>query len=79
MLHVLAKQNQVLADLTVNADAVIGDLAGNRKDVGRFVTEAKDTAPASAERRGDIAAGLQRLPTFLRELKPTMAELGVDA
>ncbi len=31
---------------------------------------------ASAERRAQIAASLQRLPTFLRELEPTMAKLG---
>jgi len=79
VLKVLARQNQVLKDLTTNADTVIGDLAGNRRDVGRFVKEAEDVATASAERRADIAAGLQRLPTFLRELRPTMAELGATA
>ena len=60
VLATLGAQNRILGDLTVNADKVVGDLAANRKDVGRFVTEAKDTAQASAERRGDIAAGLQR-------------------
>jgi phospholipid/cholesterol/gamma-HCH transport system substrate-binding protein len=79
VLEVLARQNQVLKDLTSNADTVIGDLAGNRRNVGRFVKEAEDVATTSAERRRDIAAGLQRLPTFLRELKPTMAELGATA
>ena len=49
---------------------MIGDLADNRKDVGRFVTETRQTAAASAERRAEIAASLQRLPTFLRELAP---------
>ena len=68
-----------LKNLTSNADVVIGDLADNRKDVGRFVKETEDVATASAERRRDIAAGLQRLPTFLRELRPTMAELGAAA
>ena len=79
VLDILARQNQVLKDLTTNADTVIGDLAGNRKNVGRFVKEAEDVATTSATRREDIAAGLQRLPTFLRELKPTMAELGATA
>jgi ABC-type transporter Mla subunit MlaD len=79
VLAVLAKQNQVLADLTTDADAVIGDLADNRRDVGRFVTETRQTASASAERRAEIAASLQRLPTFLRELEPTMAQLGEAA
>jgi phospholipid/cholesterol/gamma-HCH transport system substrate-binding protein len=79
VLKILARQNQVLKDLTTNADVVIGDLAENRRNVGRFVKETEDAATASAERRRDIAAGLQRLPTFLRELKPTMAELGATA
>jgi virulence factor Mce-like protein len=79
VLDVLGRQNQVLKDLTSNADVVIGDLADNKKDVGRFVKETEDVATTSAERRRDIAAGLQRLPTFLRELRPTMAELGATA
>jgi ABC-type transporter Mla subunit MlaD len=79
VLAILAKQNQTLAQLTENADTVIGDLAANRKDVGRFVVETRQTATASAERRAEIRASLQRLPTFLRELTPTMASLGQAA
>jgi hypothetical protein len=58
---------------------VIGDLADNRKDVGRWVTETRQTAEASAERRAAIRGSLQRLPTFLRERTPTMAALGQAA
>ncbi|HWM12639.1 MAG TPA: MlaD family protein [Solirubrobacteraceae bacterium] len=76
VLAILAEQNQVLGNLTRDADVVIGDLAGNRKDVGRWVTETRQTAAASAERRAEIAASLRRLPAFLRELEPTMAKLG---
>src|SRR3954471_6188103 len=76
VLAILADQNTTLANLTHDADTVIGDLAANRKNVGRFVTETRQTAQASAERRQQIAASLQRLPTFLRELEPTMAKLG---
>src|SRR4051812_9020871 len=79
VLEKLARQNTTLKQLVTNADRVIGDLSANRKDVGRFVVEARNTAQASAERRADIAAGLQRLPTFLRELKPTMPDLGSAA
>jgi virulence factor Mce-like protein len=75
-LKLLGEQNQLLADLTVNADKVVGDLAANRKDVGRFVVKANDTAQASAERRPQIAAGLQKLPGFLEQLQPTMKSLG---
>jgi virulence factor Mce-like protein len=76
VLAILADQNKVLANLTHDADAVIGDLAENRTNVGRFVTETRQTASASAERRREIAESLQRLPGFLRELEPTMAKLG---
>jgi phospholipid/cholesterol/gamma-HCH transport system substrate-binding protein len=76
VLAILADQNKVLADLTTDADAVIGDLAKNRTNVGRFVTETRQTASASAERREQIAASLARLPAFLRELEPTMEKLG---
>jgi virulence factor Mce-like protein len=76
VLATLASQNQILRDLTVNADQVVGDLAANRKDVGRFVTQARRTAQASAQRRGDLAAGFRQLPGFLEQLQPTMASLG---
>jgi virulence factor Mce-like protein len=76
VLATLADQNRVLGDLAVEADRVVGDLAANRKDVGRFVTEARNTAQASAERRDDIAAGLRELPGLLEQLQPTMQSLG---
>ena len=76
VLDKLYAQNQTLKQLITDADTTIGDLADNKRNVGRWVVETKETAAASAERRDDIAAGLQRLPTFLRELRPTMAQLG---
>jgi virulence factor Mce-like protein len=79
VLAILAEQNRVLADLATNADTVIGDLAANRRDVGAFVTEARQTAATAADRRAAIAAGLRRLPGFLRELEPTLAKLGAAA
>jgi virulence factor Mce-like protein len=76
VLAKLASQNQVLKNLVTNADRVLADLSGNRKDVARWVVEARDTAQASAERRSAISAGWRKLPGFLEELKPTMASLG---
>jgi virulence factor Mce-like protein len=76
VLATLASQNRILADLTVNADKVVGDMAANHKDVGRWVLKARDTAVASAQRRAAIAAGFQRLPGFLEQLRPAMAALG---
>jgi hypothetical protein len=62
-----------------DADRVIGKLAANRRDVGRFVQEAEDTSSASAERADDIATNFSKLPQFVRELRPTMAALGEAA
>jgi virulence factor Mce-like protein len=79
VLAILARQNLTLRDLVTNADRVIGDLAGNHKDVGRWVVEARDTARTSAQRRAQIAEGFRRLPGFLEQLRPTMASLGTVA
>jgi virulence factor Mce-like protein len=76
VLDKLNAQNQTLKQLITDADTTLGDLADNKRNVGRWVVETKETAAASAERRADIAAGLRRLPTFLRELRPTIAQLG---
>ena len=75
LLGILAEHNRVIRELVGNADRVIGKLAANRRDVGRFVDEAEDTASASAQRADDIAENFERLPRFVRELRPTMAKL----
>ena len=76
VLGILANQNRVLQDLTLNADTVITALARNKKDVGRWVVEAKNTSEASAERQAALAATWHKLPGFLAQLRPTMAALG---
>ena len=79
VLAILAHQNQVLADLAVNGDAVVTALANNHRNVGRWVVEARDTAQASAERRAALAASFHKLPAFLAQLRPAMAALGQTA
>jgi ABC-type transporter Mla subunit MlaD len=76
VLKILADQRLVIRDLTENADRVVGELADRRKEVSRFVREARDTAKVSGARAEFVRGQLQRLPTFLRELRPTMAALG---
>jgi ABC-type transporter Mla subunit MlaD len=76
LLEVLAEHDTVIRDLVTDADTVLKRLSDNRKDVGRFVVEARDTAAASAERRDDIRTNFRKLPDFLEELTPTMASLG---
>jgi ABC-type transporter Mla subunit MlaD len=75
LLAVLAKQNRVLARLARDSDEALGPLARERERVSSWIVEANATGEASAERRGDISRGINRLPAFLRELKPLMADL----
>lgn len=76
VLAILASQNRTLADLAKNSDAVLTPLAAKRKQVADFIVQANKTAQATAERRADIAAGIQRFPAFLRQLRPTLTDLG---
>lgn len=75
LLAILADHNRVIKQLVRDADRVVGKLADNRENVGRFFGEAEDTASASAERSNDIATNFRKLPRFLTELTPTMAAL----
>jgi len=75
VLRILARQNTVLQDLITDADVVIKDMSDNRNDIARWAKETRQTASASAERREDIRGSLQRLPTLLRVLRPTITEL----
>jgi ABC-type transporter Mla subunit MlaD len=76
VLAILAAQNRTLADLAKNSDAVLAPLAAKRRQVADFIVQANRTAQATAEVRGDISAGIQRFPAFLRQLKPTLTDLG---
>ena len=63
-----AARTRCIKDLTTNADTVIGDLAGNRQDVGRFVKEAEDAA-----------TDLGRAPPRHRRGPPAAADLPARA
>jgi ABC-type transporter Mla subunit MlaD len=75
LLAVLADQNRTLANLARDSDAALGPLARERRRVSDWIVQANATGEASAERRGDIRRGINRLPEFLRKLKPLMADL----
>jgi phospholipid/cholesterol/gamma-HCH transport system substrate-binding protein len=55
---------------------VLAPPARERSHVSGAIENASEVAAATAERRGDLEADLERLPLFLRELKPTMVRLG---
>ncbi|MCW3011783.1 MAG: hypothetical protein JWO90_2187, partial [Solirubrobacterales bacterium] len=76
VLELLADQNEVLRKLAVDSDASLAPLARDRERVASFVTQARKVSDATAERRVDLEANIERLPAFLRELRPTMTRLG---
>ena len=79
VLRLLASQNDRLEQLAVDSDTVIAPLTRERKTITSFIENASDVAEATAERRDALAANFERLPTFLRELRPTMVRLGALA
>lgn len=76
VLAILASQNQALAKLQSDSDAILQPLARERAAVAGFIDSSGETAEASAERRADIERGLAKLPRTLEELRLTMRELG---
>jgi phospholipid/cholesterol/gamma-HCH transport system substrate-binding protein len=75
VLAILAQQNRALAELARDSDTVLAPLARERRQITGFISNANETAQATAERRGDLEAGLARFPGYLRQLRPTMIEL----
>jgi len=75
VLAQLAKERLVIRDLYENADTVLNAAANKRKFIGRYVQEVRDTANAYANRADDLQRQFEQLPTFLRELRPTLAAL----
>jgi len=76
VLAILARQNRVLANLAVDSDTALAPLAREKERVAGFIRNANVTGQATAERSDDIELGIQRLPGFLRQLRPLMADLG---
>jgi phospholipid/cholesterol/gamma-HCH transport system substrate-binding protein len=75
VLAILAEQNRTLARLARDSDQALGPLARERERLGHWIAVANQTGQASAERSPDIRRGINRLPDFLRELRPLMADL----
>jgi ABC-type transporter Mla subunit MlaD len=79
VLKILARQNRVLAKLARDSDEALAPLAREKRTVTSWIEQANATGEATAERRADIEEGIRKLPGFLRELKPTMTDLGAFA
>ena len=76
VLQILARQNRQLAQLARDSDVVLTPLAQVRRQIADWVVQANTTSVASAARATDIARSFALLPSFLRQLRPLMADLG---
>jgi ABC-type transporter Mla subunit MlaD len=76
VLQILARQNRQLAKLASDSATVLTPLARDRRAISDFVLQANTTSVASAARATDTARSFQLLPSFLRQLRPLMADLG---
>jgi ABC-type transporter Mla subunit MlaD len=72
---ILADQNRVIRDLIEHQDRISVAVEPVRDDLARWAREARDTASIQASRRDELARYWNRLPEFLAELEPTMAQL----
>jgi virulence factor Mce-like protein len=76
VLAILGRQNQVLENLAVDSDRIMAPLARDRTQVAGFVQNASTVAAATASRDTQLEQNIERLPAFLRQLRPTMTRLG---
>jgi phospholipid/cholesterol/gamma-HCH transport system substrate-binding protein len=79
VLKILASQNRILANLATDSDTVLTPLARERRAVADSFAQSATVAEATAERGDDLERDLQKLPGFLRQLRPTMVRLGALA
>lgn len=75
VLKILAEQDQRLADLASNGDAVLEQLAANRTSVTGFFRNAGVAGQATAERGDDLEAQIEKFPETLRQVRATMRDL----
>jgi ABC-type transporter Mla subunit MlaD len=76
LLAILAGQNRTLANLARSSDKALAPLAAKRDRFADFIVQANKTNQATAAVRGDIQASIERFPAFLRQLRPTLNDLG---
>src|SRR3954451_11436552 len=76
VLKQLADENVTLKNLASESDRALAPLARDRKRLSGFITHANEVGEATAARRADIEKSINLLPEFLRQLKPTLTDLG---
>ena len=78
-LTILRGQNKVIRDFIRDADTVSRAVEPQKEALAKWANEAADTAGIQASRSDELGRYWNRLPEFLAELEPTMAELEATA
>jgi ABC-type transporter Mla subunit MlaD len=78
-LAILERQNRTIRDFIVDADRVSAAVEPKKRELSRWAQEAMETAEIQASRADRLQAQWNKLPTFLGELRPTLAQLDATA
>jgi ABC-type transporter Mla subunit MlaD len=76
VLQILAHQNRTLARLADDSAAVLAPLARAKHQLSDFIVQANTTSVASATQAANISRSFQLFPSFLRQLRPLVTDLG---
>jgi ABC-type transporter Mla subunit MlaD len=78
-LAILDRQNKTIRDFITDADRVSAAVEPKKEQLSRWAQEAMETAEIQASRADSLQAQWNKLPGFLRELRPTLAQLDATA
>jgi len=78
-LAILRRQNTIISDFIRDADTVSAAVEPFKEDVARWANESEDVASIQATRSEELGRYYNKLPEFLAELEPTLAELETTA
>ena len=76
VLKQLADENVTLKNLASESDTALAPLARERKHLSGFIRSSGEVGAATAAQSANIERSIAQLPSFLRQLKPTMQDLG---
>jgi ABC-type transporter Mla subunit MlaD len=74
-LEILERQNRTIRDFIKDADTVSAAVEPKKRQLTRWAQEAMETAEIQASRADRLQAQWNKLPRFLGELRPTLAQL----
>ena len=78
-LAILDRQKETIRDFIADADTVSAAVEPKKRQLSRWAQEAMETAEIQASRADRLQAQWNKLPTFLGELRPTLAQLDATA